>query len=722
MEEAELGKLTFGAQQLVRDVLEKYQPGQPQPGIHYWMLALLERFGPMAESMVPGLVPADLIRSYKEKVGKGEAGAPLDPSTLVREAVERAQKRGKTQGTERDTAAIILIKAGYKPAEVQTFTAPASDGDSSSQPEALRNTTPQAAASSTPNLDKFGRDLTKEAREGKFAGSIGRLDEIERMVEILCRRTKRNPVLIGPAGVGKTAIVEGFAYQIANGQVPNLLKNARLVAIQPSVLVAGANIAGELEKRVQAVIKEASQPGIILFIDEIHTIMGSGGMMGLSDVGSLLKPSLARGEIACIAATTNDEYRRFIENDAALERRFNPIRVNELTPDETLQVLKALRDIFTKTNGIDASDDVLGWLVQFGDQYMRNRHFPDKAVDLLEQCVAHAVMQNRTTVELGDAQEVAQRMVGMPLGLEERLAKLQKELTSQALLGQGEIDALVSRLKVTMRGLDIRSNRPNAILLLTGEVRNNSDQLARTIADAMYGDEDRVITIDFSRLVHPEDINLLVGAPPGYVGYTDSLPLHRLAQIPWCVLRFENIDSCHPYIREVVTQGFRDGWLMDGRGKSLFLSDTIVLLSADITLETHRSLGFFQPEESLDAQDVHEAVRGSVGDELVGVLDLLLFGASGAGAVSQEWLQENLLEDVEKRYSKQGLVLHWDESLVKWLLEVLSEGFSESDWVRWVDHILTPAVIDLIPSSRSAKKVVVTVEWVDGELSVKPKE
>ncbi len=226
----------------------------------------------------------------------------MDPSTLVSDAVERAQKRDKTQEPNANTAAIIRTKPGYKPAEVQTFTAPASDGvpAPAGSPEKHHA---QAAASSTPNLDKFGREFDERTREGKFAGIIGRLDEIERMVEILCRRTKRNPVLIGPAGVGKTAIVEGFAYQIANGQVPNLLKNARLVAIQPSVLVAGANIAGELEKRVQAVIKEASQPGIILFIDEIHTIMGSGGMMGLSDVGSLLKPSLARGEIACLPAT-----------------------------------------------------------------------------------------------------------------------------------------------------------------------------------------------------------------------------------------------------------------------------------------------------------------------------------------------------------------------------------------------------------------------------------
>ena len=360
MEELDLGNLTFGAQQIVRAVSEKKQTNQVHPGINLWMMILLERHGPMIESMVAGLVVEDLKRSLSEKIQNGDNGKPLKIEDLAQAAGERARKRGKAQGTERDVAAVILVHGGYEPADSQTYVPPVKGETSSSDGDLMKTGQTKSETSSTPNLDKFGRDLTREAREGKHSSIIGRQNEIECMEEILCRRTKRNPVLIGPAGVGKTAIVEGFAYRIVQGKVPNKLKDTRLIAIQPSVLVAGANMAGELEKRVQAVIKEASQPGIILFIDEIHTIMGSGGMMGLSDVGSLLKPSLARGEIACIAATTNEEYRRFIENDSALERRFNPIRVNELSPEETLEVLKQLRDLFAcLLYTSDAADDLL---------------------------------------------------------------------------------------------------------------------------------------------------------------------------------------------------------------------------------------------------------------------------------------------------------------------------------------------------------------------------
>ena len=542
--------------------------------------------------------------------------------------------------------------------------------------------------------------------------------EIEMTVETLCRRSKRNPVLVGPAGVGKTAIVEGLAQMIVTGKVPQMLKDCRIIAIQPSVLVAGASMSGELEKRVQAVVREASQPSIILFIDEIHTIMGSGGMLGTSDMGRLLKPSLARGDIAVIAATTNDEYRRFIENDAALERRFNPVRVHELSIDETMQVMQTLRDEFVKSRTITISDEILSWLLQFGDQYMRNRHFPDKAVDLLEQCVAHAVTQGKEAVDIDDAQEVAQRMVGMPLALEDRLSELEKQLTGQGLLGKAETAALINRLQVTMRGLDMRSDRPNAIIMLTRDAKENSEMLAQVIAQAVYGGEDRVIAIDFARFLHPEDVNLLVGAPPGYIGYTDSLPLHRLAQIPWCVLRFENVDSCHPYIREVLTQTFRDGNLMDGRGKLMHLSDTIVLITADIQIETQRSLGFFQQTAEIGTDDIEAAVRASIGEDLASQLDLVLFGAHGEEGISPEWLEQNLLNEVVQRYSKQGLQIQWDNTLIEWLMEALSQGFSDSDWERWVDNILTPALIQHLPHARAAQKETVTVKIQDGEIAV----
>jgi len=718
MDDALLGKLTTGAQNLVKTAMDKKQPSHPHLGLYHWMAALMERHAPMAEMMAPGIFVAEVTRTTTQKLEENDPGPKLEAAAVVSEAVTQAQQRGKMQASERDVVAIILTRAGYKVAEwgsLQLYgTSPSLESATSTDPDKAGHTTSIA----TPALDKFGRDLTLMAREGKISPIIGRLDEIQMMIETLCRRSKRNPVLVGPAGVGKTALVEGLAQLIVAGQVPAILKDYRIIALQPSVLVAGASVSGELEKRVQAVVREASQPGIILFIDEIHSIMGAGGMLGTSDMGSLLKPSLARGDIAVIAATTDDEYRRFIENDAALERRFNPVRVHELSQEETLQVMQTLRDEFTKTHTISISDEILTWLVQFGDQYMRNQHFPDKAVDLLEQCVAHAVTQGRATVDLEAAQEVAQRMVGMPLALEDRLSELEKQLTAQGLLGKAETTALVNRLQVTMRGLDMRSDRPNAIIMLTRDARENSEMLAEAIARAIYGGEDRVIAIDFARFLHPEDVNLLVGAPPGYIGYTDSLPLHRLGQIPWCVLRFENVDTCHPYIREVLTQAFRDGNLMDGRGKLMHLSDTIVLLTADIQLETQRSMGFFQQPNDIGTQDVEKAVRSSLGEDLASQLDLVLFGTHGEEGISPEWLEKNLLSEVAQRYAKQGVHIQWDETLKGWLFEALAHGFSDSDWENWVDHALTPALIDYLPQTRAADKTVVTVKIEDGKLVV----
>ena len=374
--------------------------------------------------------------------------------------------------------------------------------------------------------------------------------------------------------------------------MPAPLQGVRIISLQPSVLVAGADTRGDLEKRMQGILQEAAQNRVILFIDEIHTIIGAGGMVGTNDLGALLKPALARGEIAVISATTDDEYRRFIESDTALERRFQPIRVNELNPEQTFQVLSALREQLGAKYKVQVEDDVLDWLIQFGQQFMKNRHFPDKAVDLLEQSVAHAVAKGLPTLSLEDAQEVAQRMVGMPLSLETRLANLQKTLAEQGLMRPEEVQGLLNRLQVTMRGLDVRASRPNAVLLLSGAAAESSETLARTIAGALFGDPERVVTIDLSRMVHPEDVSLLVGAPPGYVGYSDTLPLHRLAQIPWCVVRFENVDLCHPSIRAVITQGVLEGRLTDGRGKPIYFSDTVIMMTAEITLQTQHSLGF----------------------------------------------------------------------------------------------------------------------------------
>lgn len=709
MTDGALQKLTTAAQQIAAAAVDRQkQSGSAVLGTHHWLAVILERYAPMARSVSPGLDPAAVLQKVNSGLKGNETGTPAELEAVCSLAYEKAQKRARLQAAERDLIAVVLELAGYPVQEGgQSVTLLHADPAGDSAP----------AGTGTPTLDKFGRDLTYAARQGKLTSVVGRDDEISQMIEILCRRTKRNPVLVGPAGVGKTAVVEALAARIVAGDVPALLKDVRLISLQPSTLVAGASVSGELEKRMQSLLREAGQPGVILFIDEIHTVIGAGGMVGTTDIGSMLKPALARGEIACIAATTSDEYRRFIEGDSALERRFNPVRINEPSAEETLLIARSLRDEMTRANGIQMPDDVLEWLIQFADHYMRNRHFPDKAVDLMEQCYANAITHARAAIDLPAAQTIAQRMVGMPLALEDRLLQLQQALKDQGLLNPGESQALSQRLEVTMRGLDMRSSRPNAVLLLTSDARQNSEALAECIAASVYGSADRVISIDFSRFLQPEDINLLVGAPPGYVGYTDALPLHRLAQTPWCVLRFENIGSCHPYIRQVVTQAFKDGWLMDGRGRPMYLSDTIILLTADITIEVHHGLGFFTETPEVKLQDVEAAIQSEVGEELASQIDLVLFGRREIENVSEDWLKGALLEDINKLYIKQGVELVWDKSVTDWLVGALSQGFSDSDWEHWVDHALTPVVIPHIPRSTTSSKIKVAVKLVDGTIA-----
>lgn len=691
--------LTPGAQQLVEAAIAKQQQAKRKPlGVHQWLLALLERHAKMAEAMVQGLEPSSLRRHLHEQLQQGNAGAPLAQESVVRQAIERAKARGKTQATERDLAVVILTAAGYSVVE-ETAPMP-----SPMHPQVHTAIHPETTAyrpctkRPTPTLEQFGRDLTQEALEGKLSPVVGRDYEIQLLIETLCRHTKRNPCLVGPAGVGKTAIVEGFAQKVVRAEVPEMLKGVRVFAVQPSTLVAGAHIVGELEKRMKVLLSEASQDGIILFIDEVHSIIGAGGMMGTSDVASLLKPALARGDLALIAATTDDEYRRFIEPDSALERRFQPIRVQELTPEQTLQVLCARRSELADKHGVHVPDEVLSWLIDFGQRFLRNRYFPDKAVDLLEQCVAYAVTQGKKAIEQEDAELVAQRMVGMPMELTARLSLLRQHLAECALLTQDDAAALLNRLEVSMRGLDLHPARPDAVVLLTGDAATNSERLAETIAFALFGAAERVITIDLSRFVHPADVTMLIGAPPGYVGYSETLPIHRIAQMPWCVVCFENVHACHPQVREVLKQALADGFLTDGRGKRIYLSDTVVLLTADIALQSQRRLGFREWSDSPSVK-VSQAAEKALGSELVAQIDLICTEVLTSEVSRRRWLEEHLLKDLSERYRKQGLRLQWDESIIQWLLTQQSAYTSKRDWERLVDTHISPLLVKYLPAA-----------------------
>jgi ATP-dependent Clp protease ATP-binding subunit ClpC len=716
--------LTSGAQLFVQTAQSTVDAGKhPHLGVHHWLLALVERHGAMAQDLAAGLDPATLRTYLYQKLRQGDVGVPLSVEDATRQAVALAAKRGRAQAAERDLAAVILMAAGYALAGASPVAPQASSEARPSQTtpaQAVPASTYQPRSTRpTPTLEQYGRDLTREALEGKLPPVVGRQDEIQLVIETLSRRTKRNPVLVGPAGVGKTAIVEGLARRIVRGEVPEGLKGARLLALLPSLVVAGASVYGDLQTRMKAVLAEASQDGVVLFIDEVHQVIGAGGAAGTGDIASLLKPALARGELACIAATTDDEYRRFVEPDAALERRFQPIRVQELTPEQTVTVLAALRDVLSRLRGVAIGDDVLRWLVDFAAQHLRNRFFPDKAVDLLEQCVAYAVTQGKRAVEEEDARAVASRMIGMPVELEQRLDALRTRAAGRALLDDDDLVALINRLQVTMRGMDVRPSRPNAVVLLGGDAAAGSEPLAQALAETLFGGADRQVTIDLSRFVHPADVTMLIGAPPGYVGYSEALPLHRLTQTPWCVLRLENVDLCHPQVRAVLTQGLASGVITDARGRHLYLSDTVVLLTAGLPVPSARPIGFRREHEPEAPRAIPDATV-AVGEELAAQVDLVCTTVLRSEATRRRWLEEYILADLAQRYSKQGLHLHWDDTFVQWLLERERLSNNRRDWERLMDETVSPLLIPHLAGAGIGKPRALLISWRNGTMQVEP--
>ena len=495
------------------------------------------------------------------------------------------------------------------------------------------------------------------------------------------------------------------------GNVPDVLRGSRVLAVQPSTLVAGAKMVGDLENRMKAVVAEASQEGVLLFIDEVHSMVGAGGMPGTGDVASQLKPALARGDLALLAATTDDEYRRFIEPDTALERRFQPIRVHELSPDETFAVLVAVRDAFAKKRGVAVSDEVLRWVIGFAASFMRNRRFPDKAIDLLDQCVAHAVTKGKHLLERTDAEAVASRMVGRPTATTEGSKALRESLLAAAPLMPEDVDTIVSRIDVTTRSLDIRPHRPNLVLLLAADTAPYGPVVSDALAEALSGSPERVVAIDCSRFVHREDVTMLVGAPPGYVGYQDALPLHRVGQMPWCVLLLQGIDVAHPQVREVVASALANGYFTDGHGRRIWLSDAEVVLTCGVGAGEAEPLGFGRSGDT-DLSGAFEAAKEALGEGLLSQVDVVCARVGRNPEARRKFVEKRLLGALAERWRDRGVHLEWDESVVNWVLECpeTAPGMPHA-WEHILEAKLKNAVTERLKASMSADSVALRVSY-----------
>lgn len=540
----------------------------------------------------------------------------------------------------------------------------------------------QQSTSGTPTLDSLARDLTKMARENNLDPVIGRVNEVRRLIQILSRRTKNNPVLVGEPGVGKTAIAEGLAQRIVTGEVPEDMRQKRLMMLDMGSLVAGTKYRGEFEDRMKKIIDEIYQDGeVILFIDELHTLIGAGGAEGAIDASNILKPALARGELQTIGATTLDEYQKYIEKDSALERRFARIQVDEPTPEEAVSILKGLRPRYETHHGVEITDQALEAAVQLSTRYINSRQLPDKAIDLIDESSAkvrldladeplesfalrdelnqlvadkEAAIENQdftaaarlrkqekiiagqlevlllkeakqatghgNKVTEEDVAAVVSQWTGIPLQqLEkkesERLLDLEKIL-HQRVVGQDEAVQAVSRAIRRARSGLKDPDRPIGSFMFLGPTGVGKTELAKALAEAMFGSEDALVRVDMSEFMEKYSTSRLIGSPPGYVGYDEGGQLtEKIRQKPYSVILLDEVEKAHPDVFNILLQVLDDGHLTDSKGRKVDFRNTILIMTSNLgatAIREEKSVGF----NVTDITKNHDAMQKRILEEL----------------------------------------------------------------------------------------------------------
>ncbi len=446
----------------------------------------------------------------------------------------------------------------------------------------------------TPTLGSFSRDLTDLARAGKLDPVIGRDDEIERLVSILARRSKNNPVLVGEPGVGKTAIVEGLALRIVAGTVPASLRGKRVLALSLGPLVAGTKYRGEFEGRVKRILDEVKRSArdVVLFIDELHTLVGAGAAEGALDLSSMIKPELARGELQCIGATTFDEYRKYVESDAALERRFQPVMVDEPSIEQTIAILRGLREGYAKHHRVTIGDDAIDAAAALSARYIADRFLPDKAIDLMDEAAASVALQNKGTVELPVVTRehvagVVTRWTGIPqASLTEsqanRLLDLENVL-SRRVVGQAHAIASVSdAIRRARAGLH-DPRKPLGSFLFKGQSGVGKTELAKALAEALFGSEAALVRIDLSEFTEQHSVSRLLGAPPGYAGHDEPGQLTEpVRRRPYCVVLFDELEKAHPDVAALLLQILDDGRVTDAKGRTIDFRHALIVLTTNL--------------------------------------------------------------------------------------------------------------------------------------------
>ncbi|GGJ01312.1 ATP-dependent Clp protease ATP-binding subunit ClpC [Alicyclobacillus cellulosilyticus] len=583
------------------------------------------------------------------------------------------------------------------------------------------------AAAGTPTLDSLARDLTQMARDGKLDPVIGRNNEIERVIQVLSRRTKNNPVLIGEPGVGKTAIAEGLAQRIVSGDIPETLRNKRVMVLDMGTVVAGTKYRGEFEDRLKKIMEEIRQAGnVILFIDELHTLIGAGGAEGAIDASNILKPALARGELQCIGATTLDEYRKHIEKDAALERRFQPIMVDEPSPEEAVEILRGLRDRYEAHHRVKITDEALEAAVRLSDRYITDRFLPDKAIDLIDEAASRVRLRTHTAppnlkeleqklekirnekdaavqsqefekaaalrdqeqkikqeleqrksewkraqddhdvkVTAEDIAHIVSSWTGIPVKqlAEEESARLVnlEQILHERVIGQDEaVEAVARAIRRARAGLK-DPKRPIGSFIFLGPTGVGKTELARALAEAMFGDEDAMIRIDMSEFMERHSTARLVGAPPGYVGYEEGGQLtEKVRRKPYSVVLLDEIEKAHPEVFNILLQVLDDGRLTDGKGRTVDFRNTVIIMTSNVGAEMIRKGGAlgFKPDNRREYDDmktkVMEELKRTFRPEFLNRIDeIIVFHPLSEEQIGK--IVDLMVEDLRKRLKEQDI-------------------------------------------------------------------
>jgi ATP-dependent Clp protease ATP-binding subunit ClpC len=602
---------------------------------------------------------------------------------------------------------------------------------------------PQRAAANRENslLAEFSRDLTQAAMENQLDPLVGRDGEVDRTIQILCRRTKNNPVLIGEPGVGKTAIVEGLAQRIADGEVPSFLAEKRVLALDLSLIVAGTKYRGQFEERLKTIMKELIEnQNSIIFIDELHTLVGAGSAEGSLDAANILKPALSRGEIQCIGATTPGEYRKSIEKDRSLERRFQSVKVPPPNEADSIKILMGIKERYEKFHAVSYTDESIEYAVSHSNRYIPDRFLPDKAIDLIDEAGARVKLRQSAmpeeitevqkrikfivhrmensianhefekarfysdeerkerenlrllrdkfhldetstgVVQREDIEEVVSRWTGVPVSAikeeeSQKLLRIEEELHKRVISQDKAISALARAIRRSRAGLK-NPARPIGSFLFLGPTGVGKTEVARTLAQFMFGSEKSLIRFDMSEYMEKHSVSKLIGSPPGYVGYEEGGQLtERVKRAPYSVVLLDEIEKAHPDVFNILLQVFEDGQLTDGLGNTVDFKNTILIMTSNIGarhMVKREGLGFASNKEESISDKVEEMVRGEVkktfNPEFLNRLDeVVIFSALSENDLIQ--IVELMVMQLNHNLAQRAITITVTEDARKWILE-----------------------------------------------------